>query len=64
MENNIRKIREANNLSLLDLSALCSLSVGYLCHLENGSRSNPSYSSMVKICKALNKDISEVFTIL
>lgn len=59
--NNISKYRTELNLTLSDLSKLTNLSVGYLCHLENGSRKNPSMNTMVKICKALNKSLSEVF---
>ncbi len=60
-KNNIYNIRKEKNLTLSQLSKLTNLSIGYLCHLENGSRTNPSMNTMEKICKSLNKSIQEVF---
>jgi len=34
---------------------------GYLCHLENGTRKNPSVEVMEKIAKALNTNVFEIF---
>ena len=59
--NQIKKIREEKGLTLLKLSDLAGISVGYLCHLERGSRSNPSIEVMQKIAKALNIGIAELF---
>lgn len=59
--NQIRKIREEKGMTLLKLSDLSGVSVGYLCHLEKGSRNNPSIGVMEKISEALNKSITEVF---
>lgn len=59
--NNIKKIREEIGLGQRELAKLTGLSGGYICHLENGSRKNPSYTTMKKIANALNKDISEIF---
>lgn len=59
--NQIKKVREEKGLTLLKLSDLSGVSVGYLCHLEKGSRSNPSIEVMEKIAEALNKTITEVF---
>ena len=61
MRNNIKNIRKEKDLTLLDLSNRTGISVGYLCHLEKGTRSNPSLEVMEKISKALNKSIAEVF---
>ncbi len=61
MKNKIKKIRKEKQMTLLDLSKKSGLSVGYLCHLEKGSRSNPSFEVMNKISKALDKSIAEVF---
>lgn len=61
MENNIKKLREEQGLSQEKLAELSHLSVGYICHLEKGSRKNPTYNAMVDISKALNKEIAEVF---
>lgn len=59
--NKIKSIRQEKNLTLLELSHLSGISVGYLCHLERGTRSNPSIEVMEKIAKALNKSITELF---
>lgn len=59
--NNIKKIREEIGLGQRELARLTGLSCGYICHLENESRKNPSYTTMKKIAKALNKDISQIF---
>lgn len=61
MGNNIKKFRKQKGLSLQELSQMCSLSVSYLSHLEIGTRENPSYSAMTRICKALDKNISDIF---
>lgn len=59
--NQIKKIRNEKGMTLLKLSYLSGISVGYLCHLELGSRNNPSIEVMEKIAKALNASITEVF---
>lgn len=59
--NQIRKVREEKGLTLLKLSDLSGISVGYLCHLERGSRNNPSIEVMGKISDALGKTITDVF---
>lgn len=59
--NQIKKIREEKGITLVELSDLSGVSVGYLCHLEKGSRNNPSIDVMDKISKALSKSIAEIF---
>lgn len=59
--NQIKKIREEKGMTLVELSNLSGVSVGYLCHLEKGSRKNPSVKIMEKISDALNKTIAEIF---
>lgn len=61
--NKVKTIREQKGMTLLHLSNLSGVSVGYLCHLEKGSRSNPSLEVMEKISKALDKTVAEVFFI-
>ena len=56
-ENKIREIRENKGITQTDLSQLTGLSVVDICHLERGSRTNPSYNTMVIISKALNTDV-------
>ena len=50
-------------MTLLEISIKSGISVGYLCHLEKGTRNNPSLEVMEKIAKALNKSVAEVFFI-
>lgn len=59
--NNIRKYRIEKGYKLDQLANLVGISIGYMCHLERGSRENPSYTVMKKISKVLNKSISEIF---
>ena len=62
--NRIREIREEQGMTQLQLAERSGLSVGYICHLENGSRNNPSLKTMSSIAKVLNKEIGEVFILL
>ena len=59
--NQIKRIREEKGMTLVKLAELSGISVGYLCHLEKGSRKNPSIIVMEKISKSLNKSIAEIF---
>jgi len=61
--NQVKKARKEKGITLVKLSELSGVSVGYLCHLERGSRKNPSIEIMEKISKALNKSITEIFFI-
>ncbi|MFR5683774.1 MAG: helix-turn-helix domain-containing protein [Clostridia bacterium] len=57
----IKLYRKQKALTLQELSMLTGISVGYLCHLENGTRKNPSIQMMEKISSALDIPISEIF---
>lgn len=61
--NQVKKIRKEKGITLVKLSEISGVSVGYLCHLEKGSRKNPSIETMEKISRALNKSITEIFFI-
>ncbi len=63
MKNNIRKIREEEGIKQYALAKMTGLSEGYICHLEKGTRDNPSYKTMVKIATALKRKVQEVFNI-
>ncbi len=62
-KNKIKKYRIQKGLTLKEVADKCGISAGYLCHLEKGSRKNPSIEVMQKIAKALDKTITEVFFI-
>lgn len=59
--NNIKKFRIEKNYTLGKLAELVGISSGYLCHLEKGTRENPSYKVMKRISEVLNKSIQEIF---
>ena len=48
-------------MTLTDLSEKTGISAGYLSHLENGGRKNPSYDTLLKISNALELDITFLF---
>ncbi len=60
-KNSIRKYRKQKGLKLEEMSQKIGISTGYLCHLEKGTRKNPSTKVMEKISKALGKSIPEIF---
>lgn len=49
----LRKIREEKQMSLTDLSKLSGVPIGSIGDVERGRATNPSFMSVVKICKAL-----------
>lgn len=61
MENRMREIRAQKGLTLEYISYKAKVSTGYLSHLENGNRKNPSKEVMESIAKALEEPVTEVF---
>lgn len=59
--NRIRKYRKESGMSLDEMAKTVGISTGYLCHLERGTRRNPSTELMEKIAKTLKKTIPEIF---
>lgn len=60
-KNKLREIRKSKNLTIQELADLSGVSMGYICHLERGSRQNPSREIMEKISKALEEPIVKIF---
>lgn len=60
-KNSMRKIREKKGITLTKLSKETGISIGYLSHLEKGTRKNPSVSTMDKISKLLNESVTKIF---
>lgn len=60
-QNRMKQIRKENGVTLTELSIKTGISIGYLSHLENGTRKNPSIEIMDKVASALNKSVSDVF---
>lgn len=59
--NNLKKIREGKNMTIRELADKSGVSIGYICHLEKGSRKNPTKEVMEKISKALEEPIIKIF---
>lgn len=57
----LKALRIQKGMTLEELAEKSNVSAGYLCHLEKGSRKNPSIEVMEKIAKALNTNIFEIF---
>jgi len=62
-KNKIKETRIKQGLTLMKLAEITGISAGYICHLEKGTRKNPSAQMMEKLALALNKSIYEVFFI-
>lgn len=60
-KNKIKIIRTEQDMTLRELAEKVGISAGYLCHLENGTRKNPSTELMEKISKVLKKTVTEIF---
>ena len=59
--NILTKIRKTKNLTIQELSELSGVSMGYICHLERGTRQNPSREIMEKIAEVLKEPIIKIF---
>lgn len=59
--NKIKEYREEKGMSAKELAKLVGISTGYLCHLEKGTRNNPSMEIMKKISFELDKSVLDVF---
>lgn len=60
-QNRMKQIRKEKGITLTYMSEKTRISIGYLCHLEKGTRKNPSIEIMDKIAKVLEKSVSDVF---
>ena len=59
--NKIKKYRKQEGMSLEEMAKKVGISTGYLCHLERGTRKNPSTKIMESISNVLGKTIVDVF---
>ena len=59
--NKIKKIRSEKGWTIQKLAEISNVSAGYICHLENGTRTHPSIEVMERIARALNRTIFEIF---
>lgn len=58
---NIKKIRENQNISINELSRITGVSAGYISSLERGEKKNPSQEILKKISDGLNVSMSSFF---
>lgn len=60
-KNKIAIYRTYNQMTLSEMAKKVGVSAGYLCHLEKGTRTNPSTAVMERIAEVLNASVSEIF---
>lgn len=60
-QNRMKEIRKEKGITLTEIANETGISIGYLSHLEKGTRKNPSIEIMDKISKYLDKSVSDVF---
>ena len=58
----IKRIREAKDLSQKEVAMACKMDMGNYSRIEN-SKTDPSFSTVVKIAKALDVDLPELFNV-
>lgn len=61
MHLNIRKPREAIQISQYELSKRAKLTPAYINNLESGARTNPSVNVLIKLAEALECTIDDLF---
>lgn len=59
--NKIREYRKKTGMKLEEMANKVGISTGYLCHLERGTRKNPSTEIMESISEVLEKTVAEIF---
>ena len=59
--NRMKEFRIERGMTLEKLSEKTGISIGYLSHLERGTRENPTMCIMEKIAYALDKNVFEIF---
>ncbi len=57
----LKKVREAKNLSQKELAGLLGMAQAQYSRIESG-KTDPSFSAVIKIAKALGISLSELFT--
>lgn len=60
-QNRMKEIRKEKGITLTEIANKTGISIGYLSHLEKGTRKNPSIEMMDKISKYLEKSVTDVF---
>lgn len=59
--NKIKEYRKKKKMTEKELAHLVGISTGYLCHLEKGTRNNPSTEIMKKIAYELEESVLDIF---
>lgn len=61
---NIRELRKKKRLSLDQLSELSGVSKSYISSIERGLQTNPSFSVLEKVAKALDVELVYLINLL
>lgn len=61
MRNNIKKYRQTKGLTQAELAKISGVSRTVIAQLESGVRENVTAETMLKISKALEKSVEEIF---
>lgn len=61
MRNNIKKYRQTMGLTQAELAEISGVSRTVIAQLESGVRENVTAETMLKISKALEKSVEEIF---
>jgi transcriptional regulator with XRE-family HTH domain len=59
--NRIRELREAKGLSQEEVARAAGISLGGFRLIENGQTGNPGFYNALRIAKALEVDVSDLF---
>ena len=56
----VRRLRQARQLTQVQLATRARVSQGYLAALEGGLKSNPSLATLLRLAKALGVPVTEL----
>ena len=61
MKNKLKEYREKRKLTQEELAEKSTVSRNTISALENGTNTNVTYDTMIKLAKALNKTVTAIF---
>lgn len=61
MQNKLKEYREKRKLTQEELAVKSTVSRNTISALENGTNTNVTYDTMIKLAKALNKTVAAIF---
>lgn len=57
---NLKRIRKEKNMTQLDVAVACGMEENAFQKLESARNANPTIKTLLKICRALDIDLSEL----